>query len=200
MLGAIEEIADEYGYEAQSRQLIEEMAELTQAINKDWRVYQKFNKTKDNSLHPKLDEAHNHLVEELADVFIVWHQVAYLIGSFHAENHELEDAIGQKVIRQKERIRESKEKAESKANTEMARIKTSSELLEANYDELTPEEQKRCDRIKRIPPAIKEMFLNIEREKREMILKLENQRDAIMDYLEGFTDNASEVKKGGDFK
>mgnify|MGYP005829319167 FL=1 len=30
-------IARYYGYEAQSRQLIEEMAELTQAINKLWR-------------------------------------------------------------------------------------------------------------------------------------------------------------------
>lgn len=30
-------IADEHGYEYQSRQLIEEMAELTQAINKAWR-------------------------------------------------------------------------------------------------------------------------------------------------------------------
>ena len=30
-------IAHYYGYEAQSRQLIEEMAELTQSINKKWR-------------------------------------------------------------------------------------------------------------------------------------------------------------------
>ncbi len=33
----IELIADRYGYEPQSRQCIEEMAELTQAINKLWR-------------------------------------------------------------------------------------------------------------------------------------------------------------------
>ena len=33
----IELIADRYGYEPQSRQCIEEMAELTQAINKYWR-------------------------------------------------------------------------------------------------------------------------------------------------------------------
>lgn len=31
-------VADHYGYGAQSRQCIEEMAELTQAINKWWRV------------------------------------------------------------------------------------------------------------------------------------------------------------------
>lgn len=34
----IKEIAAYYGYEAQSRQLIEEMTELTQAINKLWRI------------------------------------------------------------------------------------------------------------------------------------------------------------------
>ena len=33
----IKAIADRYGYDAQSRQCIEEMAELTQAINKFWR-------------------------------------------------------------------------------------------------------------------------------------------------------------------
>ena len=33
----IEFIANHYGYDAQSRQCIEEMAELTQAINKFWR-------------------------------------------------------------------------------------------------------------------------------------------------------------------
>lgn len=33
----IQKIAQTYGYDAQSRQCIEEMAELTQAINKFWR-------------------------------------------------------------------------------------------------------------------------------------------------------------------
>lgn len=33
----IQYIAEYYGYETQSRQLIEEMAELTVAINKFWR-------------------------------------------------------------------------------------------------------------------------------------------------------------------
>ena len=33
----IQYIADHYGYEPQSRQLIEEMAELTVALNKAWR-------------------------------------------------------------------------------------------------------------------------------------------------------------------
>lgn len=33
----IQRIAQHYGYDSQSRQCIEEMAELTQAINKFWR-------------------------------------------------------------------------------------------------------------------------------------------------------------------
>lgn len=36
----IQYIADHYGYEPQSRQLIEEMAELTVAINKLWRKHE----------------------------------------------------------------------------------------------------------------------------------------------------------------
>lgn len=34
-------ISDEYGYDAQSRQCIEEMSELTQTINKFWRKHLK---------------------------------------------------------------------------------------------------------------------------------------------------------------
>lgn len=34
---SLKKIASHYGYDAQSRQLIEEMSELTQAINKYWR-------------------------------------------------------------------------------------------------------------------------------------------------------------------
>lgn len=60
------EIADKLGYEEQSMQLIEEMVELTQAINK----YRRYNNT---------EELLN-LIEELADVNIVLEQVIYLIS------------------------------------------------------------------------------------------------------------------------
>ena len=60
------EIADKLGYEEQSMQLIEEMAELTQAINK----YRRYNNT---------EELLN-LIEELCDVNIVLEQVIYLIS------------------------------------------------------------------------------------------------------------------------
>lgn len=59
-------IADTYGYEHQSRQLIEEMAELTQAINKYWRAGEKI--TIDG------------LIEEIADVEICLEQVKYLLN------------------------------------------------------------------------------------------------------------------------
>lgn len=54
-------IADHYGYEAQSRQLIEEMAELTQAINKMWRI-DATNREKPNSDRV---EAYKHIKTEI---------------------------------------------------------------------------------------------------------------------------------------
>lgn len=73
---SIRNIADHYGYEAQSRQLIEEMAELTQAINKMWRIdATKCEKT--NSGHV---EAYKHIIEEIADVEICLEQVKWLLN------------------------------------------------------------------------------------------------------------------------
>ena len=73
---SIRYIADHYGYEAQSRQLIEEMAELTQAINKMWRI--------DNAKCEKVNfdhiEAYRHIVEEIADVEICLEQVKWLLN------------------------------------------------------------------------------------------------------------------------
>lgn len=60
------EIADKLGYEEQSMQLIEEMAEVTQAISK----YRRYNNT----------EKLVNLIEELADVNIVLEQVIYLLS------------------------------------------------------------------------------------------------------------------------
>lgn len=69
-------IADEHGYEAQSRQLIEEMAELTQAINKMWRVDATHCEKTDKS-HI---EAYKHIIEEIADVEICLEQVKWLLN------------------------------------------------------------------------------------------------------------------------
>ena len=69
-------IADHYGYEAQSRLLIEEMAELTQAINKMWRI----DATNCEKLNNDRVEAYKHIIEEVADVEICLEQVKWLLN------------------------------------------------------------------------------------------------------------------------
>lgn len=64
-LANLKVIADEYGYENQSMQLIEEMAELTQAINK-YRRYGTYEKK-------------CQIIEEIADTSIMLEQVSYLL-------------------------------------------------------------------------------------------------------------------------
>lgn len=71
----IKKIADTYGYEPQSRQCIEEMAELTQAINKFWRKCGNGQPTE-----KEMDACRKNLIEELADVQIMIWQMAYLLG------------------------------------------------------------------------------------------------------------------------
>ena len=89
---AIKKIADTYGYDAQSRQLIEEMAELTQAINKAWRMGNDF----DNLLVQK-----RNIKEEIADVTIMLEQMKYLLD---ISDTDIEHIINQKLNRQLERI------------------------------------------------------------------------------------------------
>ena len=98
-------IANHYDYESQSRQLIEEMAELTQAINKYWRKQLECGK-KDFEIKPIfLDDKvlimsteYDNLVEELADVQIMISQMVYLLRT------DIEPIIEQKLNRQLERI------------------------------------------------------------------------------------------------
>lgn len=100
----IQRIADFYGYDPQSRQCIEEMAELTKAINKFWRKQLKcgekefeISPTKygDNLVTPK---EYNNLIEEMADVQIMLWQMEYLL------NADTSLIIEQKLNRQIERI------------------------------------------------------------------------------------------------
>lgn len=78
-------IADHYGLRTQMRQLIEEMAELTQVICKAERY--------------DLDTVREHLVEEVADVEVVLEQVIYLLG-----DNRIEQIRAEKIARQKRRI------------------------------------------------------------------------------------------------
>lgn len=80
-------IANIYGYEPQSRQLIEEMAECTQAINKFWR-------------NDYGCDYRKNLIEEIADVSIMLQQIIYLLN---AEN-DVDDIVTEKINRQLKRI------------------------------------------------------------------------------------------------
>ena len=96
----IKKIADEYGYDSQSRQCIEEMGELIQAINKYWRkCLDCGNKPIINGYMPMVSSTYDNLVEEIADVQIMLWQMAYLL------NADVTPIIEQKLDRQLERIR-----------------------------------------------------------------------------------------------
>ena len=88
-INACQYIANHYGFESQSRQLIEEMAELTQAINKHWRNH--FCK-----------DTETKIVEEIADVEICLEQIKFLIGC----GAKVEEKHCEKIIRQLKRISE----------------------------------------------------------------------------------------------
>ncbi len=77
----IKQIAAVYGYDAQSRQCIEEMAELTQAINKLWRKELKCGYISgDESRLNRESAAYNNVVEEIADVEIMLEQMKELLN------------------------------------------------------------------------------------------------------------------------
>ena len=90
-ISACQYIANHYGYESQSRQLIEEMAELMQAINKQWRNF-----------FCKDTEAK--IVEEIADVEICLEQIKFLMGC----GETIEEKHCEKITRQLKRIAEEK--------------------------------------------------------------------------------------------
>ena len=98
---AICKIADHYGYDAQSRQLIEEMAELMIAINKLWRV-EKFCESKDilDIKGFSVPETRN-VIEEIADVTIMLEQIKHLLK---LDDNDIGLFIEQKLNRQLERI------------------------------------------------------------------------------------------------
>ena len=94
----IQKIAQTYGYDAQSRQCIEEMAKLTQAINKFWRKQLKCGEAGFSKSIP-LSPEHMNLKEEIADVYIMIHQMMYLLGI-----KSIEKTVNEKLDRQMERI------------------------------------------------------------------------------------------------
>ena len=94
----LKSISEFYGYDAQSRQCIEEMAELTQAINKFWRRPLQCGSVRREPHGFSDSEEYQNLVEEIADVQIMLWQLAYLL------NADVLPIIEQKLDRQLERI------------------------------------------------------------------------------------------------
>lgn len=93
----IQYIAGHYGYEPQSRQLVEELSELIQAVCKHNRAFG--GKQLSESMECPEKDA---ITEEMADVEIMILQIEYLLG---ISAMELNNMIEQKLNRQLERIK-----------------------------------------------------------------------------------------------
>ena len=97
---SIIEISEFYGFDAQSRQCIEEMAELTVALNKYYRVVNEMNYVYEH------EKCISSIIEELADVEIMINQIKYLLNIYE---DDIETIINRKIQRQLERIKDGLE-------------------------------------------------------------------------------------------
>lgn len=102
---SIIEISEFYGFDAQSRQCIEEMAELTVALNKLWRTKQSEINYQEEIVKRRYDaifmKQKSETVEEIADVYIMLEQMKYLLNIYE---DDIETIINRKILRQLERI------------------------------------------------------------------------------------------------
>ena len=101
----IERISSHYGYDAQSRQCIEEMAELTQALNKFWRKQLECGKKSINNV-PFGTIEENNVEDELADVQIMIWQMLEL---HKISEIDFRNSIRRKIDRQIKRIEEEQD-------------------------------------------------------------------------------------------
>lgn len=99
----IRHIANHYGFESQSRQLMEECGELTQAVNKMWRVKKRYASISGKTI--KECEAENNLIGEMADISIMIAQLQELLG---ISNDSIADEIDFKLDREIERIQKER--------------------------------------------------------------------------------------------
>lgn len=97
-------IANHYGYESQSRQCIEELAELIQAINKFYRVWESLSKTGNARELFALSESGRNIAEEIADVSIMIAQLQELLG---IDDERVMGIVDMKLDREIMRIREA---------------------------------------------------------------------------------------------
>lgn len=109
----LKKIAEHYGYEAQSRQLIEEMAELTAAINRLHRAEKKqlisYDTPETEITELNMNQyairagAYEDVVHEIADVEVCLKQVKYLMEIDKDKLKRIRDA---QIARQLKRIEE----------------------------------------------------------------------------------------------
>ena len=103
----IKKIARHYGDEAQSRQCIEEMAELTQAINKYWRKDLECGKYPYNPYDgymPDDSKEYKNILEEIADVQIMLQQMKFFLDPLNIEH--IDEIVELKIDRQLRRMEE----------------------------------------------------------------------------------------------
>lgn len=99
------EIARFYGFDAQSNQLIEECAELIQAINKYKRQYLRGQPVRELGDKTPIDM----IVEEIADVEVMLCQIKQLFG---ITERQIGEVAERKIERTMMRMEESKERGE----------------------------------------------------------------------------------------
>lgn len=101
----IRHIANHYGFESQSRQLMEECGELTQAVNKVWRLTKEL--VTDDDVAIDYDIAEQNLVGEIADVSIMIAQIQEILG---ISDGKVMVQVDIKLDREIERIKKEQEK------------------------------------------------------------------------------------------
>ena len=100
-LTKVQQIGDTYGYEAQREMLVEECAELIQAV-------QKLKRADESGDAEKVDKATSAYLEEMADVSIMLEQMRNMLTP--RLTRELDSYITMKLDRQIERIEQAKKK------------------------------------------------------------------------------------------
>lgn len=115
----IEFIADHYGYDAQARQLMEECAEMIQALNKEWRVRQLLQRFAASPSDVAIESdayytAITNVLSELADVDIVMREIKHFLFPRYKEQYD--QILRYKIKRQIKRIG-PKGKSKTKRNT-----------------------------------------------------------------------------------
>lgn len=97
-------IADHYGFDAQTRQLIEEMAELTAAINRFWRKWLKCGAVEysaDEDFRETIQDEKEwlELLGEVSDVKVCLTQLEYMLDSDEAIKAGMEYKIRRQMYR-----------------------------------------------------------------------------------------------------